>query len=707
MKKYVESRSEMNGCEVQALADDAEWVKRLSKMPRARVLLDHLAAFDTTICCGGVKGIEAPLEQAATWRRAFCYEFSKTDRPFNIVSSSGRKLPKCIGICQLSGKHCMYYTESVMLAKIVCLSVQELRQQIIEGIDGVLKKAEELDASVLMTFCLPFQSGLERAYWEVRTIRKTAKGAIKDGELAFASGDAQPRMVPCTRSLEHWTDTLVCEISRRLAAEATAVCLDSGDEEESRKLDPSSMESMIEMLKADRRKIIESHKAELVKVHEKHREEAQAMRARVEEAEQEASMRIAKVAQASKVAEGVMKKKEEQINAHNITLREQLVSVQQSKEVISRDLNAANLRNEEEKKKADARQKTLEAQVTSLKSNIAKTASGWVKYQNERKECDHQNKKALAKVSLLESQLNAKASALTAVEASAGEARNMLEACQESLKVSMREERRAKASLRLFKVVVKLAATRLDSAVERATTDAVFFEKEREKHEDFYKASQKMDEKRIDKLQTEISNLRESHKNEVSSLTESLTEAAKKEEVSTSTAFPEKDANGTEKLLKEAEKEIGRNKHLLSETDKRVKYLERSLKESDDEVRRLKSVIDSKPVSPNGDDKKAKEVSVKSNGVYIQPVHHPAFAQPQYNIDPQLENTISTLHSALNAITSLARSSTANGKHAEITQAKLDALTSFGVPPPQQQIFYECHQQAPPHHPQYAIYQHH
>ena len=36
------------------LDGDAEWIARVAKMARARVLMDHLAAFDATICVGGV-----------------------------------------------------------------------------------------------------------------------------------------------------------------------------------------------------------------------------------------------------------------------------------------------------------------------------------------------------------------------------------------------------------------------------------------------------------------------------------------------------------------------------------------------------------------------------------------------------------------------------------------------------------------------------
>lgn len=702
----------------ESLDRDSAWIQSVCKMPCARILLDHLAAFDTTICCGGVKGIEPPMEQTSSWRRAFCYEYSKTDRPFNIVSSCGRKLPKCIAICQLSGKNCMFYTESNTLAKVLCLSVQECRESITDGIHAIIEKAEEMDASVLVTLCLPFQVGLERAYWDIRTIRKTTKNAIKDGELAFASGDEIPRTVPCTRSLDHWQDAVLSDVSKALGRVATAVCLDYLNEGDSKKMDPDAMEGVIEMLKADRRKIIESNKTELASIHEKHKCEVQKMLLRVEDAEHEANMRIAKVAYASKNAEEVLKKKDAELASHNITLREQVLALEKGKEILTRDFNASNLKNEEETKKAAARQKTLEAQVISLKSNVAKTAADWAKQRKDIKEDERSRKKFENRISELTNTLQARNAAFKAVEASAREAWEAMEKTQGDLLERDSEVAKLRGIFRGYKVVLKLAAVRLDDAVERSSSAAIFYQKEVEvERQAFAKVKDGMQTTMVEMMQT--INKNESMVLELQNSSRSKEKTEKKDTEKEDAEKEKSDVKSDELAnvndqLKEAKQEIGRKQHLLSETDKRVKYLERALKESDEEVAKLTSALDLITKGPhNGNEKSDKEsnksqeneVSVNVNqntAVYMQqPLpHQQALPQTHFNVDPHLENTISALYSALNVITATARSACTNGKNAEVAHAKLDALALFGiVPPQQQQMYYE--RQLPQ---QYAMY---
>lgn len=648
------------------LDGDAEWIARVAKMARARVLMDHLAAFDATICVGGVKGIEPPMEQTATWRRVFCYELSKSNTPLNIVPNEGGKLPKCIAICQLSGKHCIFYSESMTLAKVLCLSVQEVRRSIADGVADVVKRAQELDATVFVTFCLPFQSGLERAHWDVRTLRKTTKGAVKDGELAFSSGDSCPRTVPCTRAMEHWTDTLVAEVSKKLVSTATAVCLDSMSGDEGRKMDASAMESMIEVLKSDRRKLMDAHRAEILRMQAQHKEEVEKADARVRDAEDDASVRISKVASASKAAEEVMKKKEQQIHAHNISLREQVVALTQSKEQLYRDFNATTLRSEEDGKKAAARQKTLEAQVASLRKDAAKTAEEWAKQQRSTKDAAKERKRLEAKVAELEALGKSRDAACNAVQASAKEARDQVREAraqvketQDGLADAQKDSQRAKASVRVLKATLKLVSSRYVRAVHDAAEEARLAGGEA-----LQKAEAAAEELRgrVVELDAAAAAAASAHEAREQTLRAELGRAEQAEK-------PD-----CEKRIKEAQQEIGRKKHLLGETDKRVKYLERALKASDEEVRRLKT---------EGTDENTKAtVSPARQG------HQQAYPHAHYS-DHQLEHTISTLHSALNSVTALARSAAANGKSAELAHAKLDALSSFGINYQQQPQYYE------------------
>ena len=682
------------------LSADSEWVKHVASMPRARFLMEHLAAFDASICCGGTKGIEPPAEQCATWRRVFCYEYGRTNTPFGIpasqqVSDVSKQLPKCIGICNLSGKHAIYYSDAETLVKVVCLSAQAVNPVVIDGINAVIAKAQEIGASILFCFCLPFQAGMERCHWEVRTVRKTSKGAVKDGELCFSTGDAEARVVPCTAPLEHWNEVVLKELVRKIMSCTSPTCLDRNDSDESDvKMTPDSMERMIEILKTDRRKVMDAHKAEIDEmVKKQHLKLANSVK-RAEDAEQEANTRIAKVAAASKVAEETMKKKVDHLEYHNATLRQQLLAQQSQAMDFKASLAGFKLEREQETKEAAARQKTLEAQVSTLKSNLAKQTSQQAKARNDQK-AEHEKAAAglNATVADLKASLASTKAASRAVQASSSEARTQLKEVQARANVLEVKLNSKIRELKVWKAVVSVSAMRHS-------------ELKNEKHA----MSTICDAQSIamkDK-QSEIERIAKDRDDQVAALSEQFV-------VRSFVERSETDKQEIDRLsmeMKEAKKELGCKTHLAQETEKRCKSLEKRLAESDEEVRRLSAKSPdtlAREESPkkhgckkgqgalqHSDEKKQgshahKTVNVSQNtAVFMSqphPPHHQAFPNGQYTLDPSLENTISHLHSALNCITAMARSSSSNARQAEMTQAKLDALGAFGIG--HQPVFYD------------------
>ena len=688
--------------------DEIEFVNQISKMNGgARFLLDHLSACEATIFCGGFKGAECGMDQTATWRRAFCYEYSKSDSPFGIVSSCGRPLPKCVALCQLSGKHSIFYADSFALARILCLSAQKPCEPITHGVHAVITKAQNVESSILVTFCLPFQAGLDRAHWDIRTIRKTAKGAVKDGELAFATGDAMPRTVPCTRSIEHWTDALVSDVSRKIALESTVVCLDAVGCDCVKTMDPEAMQNMIDMLKKDRKKIMDTHKAELASIHKSHKAEMEKMLARVEEAEQDASIRIAKVANASKTAEEVMRKKEVDLNNHNITLREQVLALEKSNDKLTRDLNAANLKGGKGGQKAGVRQKTLEAQVSSLKGNVAKTTAEWARQRKNVENVEQVRKLYENKINELSKVVSTKETALKAIEVSAKETRDVLAKTRDVVLQRDAESAGLKTTTAVYKGLLHLAAVKLEDARERALADATSLKEETEAHRRKHERMQESMEATIKETREEVEK-QELLNCQLKKTVDALNEEAARRDRKKHDGHRDEELESIQKKLEESEREVGRKSHLLKETDKRVKYLERSLKESDEELRSLKATVNAsaqmistggsksdKPLQVSCDNKTDAKVE-QNTAVYVQspPVHPQAFPQfhnARFNMDPNLENTISSLHSALNTVVSIARMSSANGRNAEISQAKLEAIASYGILPPHPPAYYETH----------------
>lgn len=680
--------------------EDAAWIQNVMRLPRARMLVDHLASFDATIACGGVKGIEPPSEQTSTWRRIFCHDYSRKNTPLGIPVRSTGKLPKCVGILNLSGKHCIYYTESYTLCKVVCLSCQQVQPEIIAGINAVIEKAEEMDAGILFCFCLPFQVGLERAHWDVRTIRKTSKGAVKDGELCFSSGDGETRTVPCTNPLDTWPDVVLHELVRKLTSTASPVCLDREEgEDTSVWKTPEAMEAMMEMLKSNRRKMIEEHALELKSIKQDHEVSLAKTLGRAEEAEQDAAIRIAKVAHASKTAEDVKQKKMEHLQTHNATLREQLLTQQKLALEAKASLAGYKLETEQQIKQCAARQQTLEAQVAKLKSDQARQTSEQARVLKER---DRKHENALAALVAANEELKSNIKSITAasraVQASSKQAHSELTAIKSDISRKDAYHAALQKKYRVLRALMSVACMRVEVERETAASNATLLTAQ--------DIAMKDSDRRFKGLEAESNAT-------IASLRACLAQYDKE------APPPDATDQGAElkEKLKESMRELGRKEHLLKEMEKRTASLEKQLYESDVEVKRLKerdgsgkpmyrTAPPATPITTRDDTAKggkankrdAKVSPVPDHGAknsahstvnvsqntavfmsHPPPPHNQAFPTSHFVIDPHLENTISTLHTALNCITAMARSSSASSKQAELAQAKLDALSCFGI----------------------------
>jgi len=661
-------------------ARDEQWIVNVTRMPRARLLIDHLSAFESCICSGGVKGIESPMEQCATMRRIFCYEYNRTNTPLGIpTSGENKKLPACIGICNLSGKHAVYYSDSSTLARIVCLSAQAVNPLVIEGINAVLQRAVELCASIVFFFCMPFQVGLERCHWEMRTLRKTTKGAVKDGEACFCSGDIAAKVVPCTVPLEHWGEPMLRELVRKLVSLASPTCLDRVDEDDSSvKMTPERMEGVIEMLKTDRRKLMEAHRQKIDDlVKDQHVQLANSAK-REEDAVEEANMRISKVAEASKVAEDLCKKNMEHLNAQNITLKEQLVDQQTLLKGYNASLVGQKLEREQESKKQLARQKTLESQLSTLKSNIAKQTSQQAKARNDQKTCHDKEVAALQmKVAELQSALASTNAASRAVQASSNEARAHLKDAAATVCELKRTLGHKTVHLRVLKALYSVSAMRHSMLKDEQL------------------AQQRICEAQniaLAEREAEIAILAQEKNTDMTTRSDQIP--------SLEDGHTKRTLDQTVKELEAARKETCCKDHLAKENEKRCTSLERLLSEANEEIKRLVA---------KGTDLNTKEVTSKRHhgkrGQHT--LHHtdetkvgsyehsapnlgkntPVFMSqtnpsPQSSfptIDHALEHSISQLHMSLSFITAMARSSNSNARSAEVAYAKLDALRMFGL----------------------------
>jgi hypothetical protein len=697
--------------------EDDVWVDGLSRLPAAKPILQHFAAFDALVKSGGQKGAEPSVDQVATWRRLFCWMYRRTDTPFGIVSPITSSIPKCIVICNLSGNRAFYFSDTFSLGRILCQAAQEKTPRILAGVEQVFKKAQEIDASVIVLFCLPFQSGMERCYWEVRTIRKTKKGAIKDGEMFFSVNDKEARVVPCTLVSEHWPDTMFDELCKTFKTVMVPVCLDHVEDTDNR-IASMSLEqatAMIGILKMERKKLMDGHKRSMDALNASSQEDVRRLNEVSKDIECKANARVSRVVEASKVAEDTVKKKMAAMEEHNADLMKQVASQRTAVDMANSIVAGMTLEHEQEVKEAKARQKALESQVSSLQSNHAKQVAEQTKARKDMIR-SHQNTVTALKVKLEDSQRQAVSTntAAALVSKSADEARRAQRNAEEQSREALLQVAKTKAELEDLKNANDSAATFLPN-LKKQVDDTKF-------EMDKLKAMQQVSDVEAMHLKSVIRETEEAFTQMKAAANEAEAKAALDKELLAELQAKVDDVEAekeaavlVQKELKETKAELGRKEHLLKETEKRTKALESRIRDLEAEIKEIKKQkrtsdgqyvhASSPPLGlttasavPAGNGHAPQSthpaavteehtgpvaqatVHVNQNTVYMQngamhnPQQHGFPAHGKFVVDPMLEGMISQLHSALQTITAAARSANSSTRAAEMSQAKLDAL---------------------------------
>ena len=621
---------------------DKQWMTDISKLSCAKPLMQHLGCINALRMRAGQTSIDSAMDQVNNMKKVFVHNYEISDAPFGIRLKTG-KLPKCICLCNLSGKHAFFYSESASLARTMTHSSESADS----AVNAVIERAGELDASVLVVFSLPFQAGLERAYFEVRTIRKTKKGAVKDGELFFSSHNTTARTVPCTLTLENWPDEMLTKMTAHFKEVCSPVSLDiNEDGEESRVLSKEEANAMIDVLKSGRKKLIEGHERSIANVKENALRDVQKLRGELDAANATVESRIDIVVEQCKTVEETSKKKHGAVEEQNKTLTKELATLKAR-------IQGMELEHSQELEKAVARQKTVEGQVSSLQSNHAKQVSDQARARKDNdKKHANQLKDMAAKHEASEKRANAMKVAAEAVTKSATEARRMYAESQATLEATIAESEIASAN-------TSKLSDELDALKEKhASLNA--------KHALVTEHAAAVDDEIASSASTNAL-----HTTRIQVLQSSLSEE--------------------ERTHKETRKELQRTSHLLSETTKRTAALQSRISELEEDAKKVKKQLSATLTPSNNGRRKTHEARDAPLGIvpaspiaYPQPQHpYPNHAQQHgfpngFEVDPHLEGMISQLHGALQSITATARLARTSTRNADIFKAKLDALASVG-----------------------------
>ena len=630
---------------------EGEWVERVKAIPAAKHLVDHLAALECVLSISGHEFVEPPVEQCQAWRRVIMSEL-KDGKPMLGVMRADGGMPKCLAMANLSGHHAAYYSDSASLAKVICMSAQPKTARFSNGVSAVCEKARQLDASVLVCFCAPFQYGVDRLYWELRTVRKV-DGAIIDGEMGFSSMDVHARPFPCTSATEHWSEELLGRLKRRMFSAVSPLCLDTPAPEKPI-MDGEHMQKMIVMLQEERRRMIEETRASEKRMREAHQHEREVLEQQVLHAEAEADARVAKVTEAAVNSRRAAESKELELNARVSKCMGESITQKALVEDMFSKLAAKTREREQEAKKHKAREETLQAQVRSLSVSNVKAVAEHTKALKAATQAGSGEVAALRRrVKDLERQLANTKVATGAMNAASKQLSKANSELQDSVD-------RASAAGKAALGVLRLAAVRHVHAM--AAADA-----------------------RVASVKAAVqSQERAAAESTVFELNEQLASMR---------ADAEAAAKATEEKVATAERESAA---LKAKAD----GLSVSLSDAQDTVASLKAqnallsaaavaappVRPKKGASPVGSVMPSVAANAIPNGVSngTPCANLPASngRLRSFGPDPALEACIAQLHASMDFVVASARSACASSRSAEIAHAKLEALSTHGIVQP-------------------------
>lgn len=645
-------------CAVDAAAsEEVEWVKRVNANPAAKVLMEHLSALECVVATGGQELVEPPVEQCQTWRRIVMSEL-QAGRPLLGVKLADGSMPKCVAMTNLSGHHAAYYSESTSLAKVLCMSAQPVTPRFVYGVNAVCEKARQLDASVLICFCLPFQYGLDKLHWELRTVRRV-NGEVVDGEMAFSSADMHARPFPRTAATEHWSHELLAELRRKLLSVVSPLCLDSPVAEKP-VMDESRMQQMISMLQEERKRMLETNRETEARLRDQHLAEKERLEQKIAAAEASADARVSKVTEAAVNARRAAEAKELEISSRFSGAMREAVSQKEIVKELTARLSGGLLEREQEMKVNRAREDTLQAQVRALSASNAKAVAEHTSALRAAAQTSATETTALRrKAKELEKQLSSATTASKAVSAGSEQLRKT------NLVLAGRAER-AEKGVRCALALLHLAAARHVAAASAAGARVASAEAAAEQRE------------------------REAAESAALRLDEQL--ASIKAGVETAAKAAEEKMRVDDDKIRAAEREAAA---LRTKADS----LAASLSEAQDTVAALKaqnaqlSAAAASPgpaaAPPRARKAAAPAGALVSNGENggvpggAPCPHYPpgnGHVRP-FGPDPALEACIAQMYSSMEFVLASARSASASSKSAEIANAKLAVLSAHGVAP--------------------------
>ena len=166
------------------------------------------------------------------------------------------KLPRAIAFMNLSGENVLIYSDNLAIIRaIVFAGAEATNHRLGLGVEEMIRFAEMHDASLLLTLALPWQSGIQSQYWEIRSMRETGEGELVDGEQIFGTRSDEVQEGSSIAMATGPRSKLLELMTKEWDSNVRAACIDVGEEGEA----PTGRTSIVTEKKcAEQLKLIEN-----------------------------------------------------------------------------------------------------------------------------------------------------------------------------------------------------------------------------------------------------------------------------------------------------------------------------------------------------------------------------------------------------------------------------------------------------------------
>jgi len=252
----------MHGAVDDGEAEQNKWLAGLATTTAGQKLMDHLSHIEAA---PHLKPSSA-FEQASGFRRVLIHALRKKPTCFGLP----KKTPKYMAIVNFSGDRMFFYSENPCLIAFLTMGADGVHPAT-PGVEQILDHAQASRCSVLLCYALPFQGGIESAYWEVRTLTRSEKdGMINDAHLVVNNWDTNASSGTNTLCAESQRTDILDTQETAFAQNMMACNLDVVIEK-IEGIDPAQvfdeqngkLVKMVSMLQNERKKLLSDHKQEI------------------------------------------------------------------------------------------------------------------------------------------------------------------------------------------------------------------------------------------------------------------------------------------------------------------------------------------------------------------------------------------------------------------------------------------------------------